>query len=888
VGFLQLPSWHMVVIVDSAKVGELGLSSVYAVKKTVTLRICHETFDVSVTNGEAKDTSAVNEKFLELLSNKSIDSSWFYSHNFDLTRNIQSQLAATNFQSIPSASDGKDSGVRYETITYPSISSFDDTFVWNKHLMDAFHERLPNRGFWLTPLIHGVFLQRSVLLDKSQAPETRPDLAMVTPTPATASSAELQESPLRKPVSEGGVEASDASSNAIAAKPALIMTLIARRSRHYAGTRFMRRGINHHGWVANEVETEQILIHDSRLTSAVIYRGSIPFFWTQRPSPLKLAVPVELLPDPDGKALPAGRLHFQRLLQNYGGQIHVLNLVKQKVSGGGEHLLEQEYKELVTRKLAAFSECKDAITYTAYDLLNKKDEGENVINTISGLVIDNVNSGGVFSCTFDPAANLNNEASSNSRSELKVGACEPYAATTTLSRQRGLVRINCVDNLDRTNLGQFCVSKILLEMQLQAIAMPITYAASQNPESAANKISSTLASKEFFLEALTVLAELFTIHGDEIAVQYAGSGAMHKEVLSASVLSLKNNVAQAANAEAALAAPSNAPAPVVPVEEPSALSGHLDNLGSFVVRHYKNNFTDGERQYAHDVLLGHYVPSRSGRSIWELDPLATDGYQAQLRQGVLADNPSIKVGTDAARVEYCRAWPSQKEQSELKVKFSRRKSQDSSFFDQYLRDSEKNLRDFKINKVLATTFPDLLFVIKRSEDEKVLMLRARLVIKTGIRQVHFDSTRPVGVSWVNPSNRNLRTPLSLFERSGVWGVQVLASNRVAPKVLLGCLPFHPLSIVMDAQGLPRAEIEMWGVRYYVLQMFLKTVPTMVNSDVETVYILCKEVVPQPPDEDDNGSSISLPERTRFAILTIDPTQAKATTYALEYTYDIEI
>lgn len=35
--------------------------------------------------------------------------------------------------------------------------------------------------------------------------------------------------------------------------------VIARRSRHFAGTRYLRRGINHEGFVANWVEVEQIV-----------------------------------------------------------------------------------------------------------------------------------------------------------------------------------------------------------------------------------------------------------------------------------------------------------------------------------------------------------------------------------------------------------------------------------------------------------------------------------------------------------------------------------------------------------------------------------------------------------------------------------------------------
>ena len=64
--------------------------------------------------------------------------------------------------------------------------------------------------------------------------------------------------------------------------------VIARRSRHYAGTRYLRRGINHEGYIANWVEIEQIVdrhsnaLHGSQpmLSSFVQVRGSIPFFWT--------------------------------------------------------------------------------------------------------------------------------------------------------------------------------------------------------------------------------------------------------------------------------------------------------------------------------------------------------------------------------------------------------------------------------------------------------------------------------------------------------------------------------------------------------------------------------------------------------------------------------
>ncbi|VAI71623.1 unnamed protein product [Triticum turgidum subsp. durum] len=70
----------------------------------------------------------------------------------------------------------------------------------------------------------------------------------------------------------------------------IMLTLIARRSRHYAGTRYLRRGVNEEGRVANDVETEQLVFDDTlgprQISSVVQNRGSIPLFWSQETSKL--------------------------------------------------------------------------------------------------------------------------------------------------------------------------------------------------------------------------------------------------------------------------------------------------------------------------------------------------------------------------------------------------------------------------------------------------------------------------------------------------------------------------------------------------------------------------------------------------------------------------
>lgn len=82
------------------------------------------------------------------------------------------------------------------------------------------------------------------------------------------------------------------------------VSLISRRSSYFAGTRYLKRGMNQQGmktlpqvelsltvfpgYVANDVETEQIICEpntgrclNEHYSAFVQHRGSIPLFWSQ-------------------------------------------------------------------------------------------------------------------------------------------------------------------------------------------------------------------------------------------------------------------------------------------------------------------------------------------------------------------------------------------------------------------------------------------------------------------------------------------------------------------------------------------------------------------------------------------------------------------------------
>jgi len=130
----------------------------------------------------------------------------------------------------------------------------------------------------------------------------------------------------------------------------LNIALIARRSRHFAGTRYLKRGVSEQGKCANDVEHEQILHDESNsfpgIFSAYLQvRGSIPTFWTQESSVTMPKPPIELnRVDP---TYTATQLHFADLLRRYSSPILVLDLVKQSEKREREVRVGNEFRHAV-------------------------------------------------------------------------------------------------------------------------------------------------------------------------------------------------------------------------------------------------------------------------------------------------------------------------------------------------------------------------------------------------------------------------------------------------------------------------------------------------------------------------------------------------------------
>jgi len=197
------------------------------------------------------------------------------------------------------------------------------------------------------------------------------------------------------------------------------LTLIARRSRHYAGTRYLKRGVNEKGRVANDVETEQIVCEDApegadqtkkvdpegcpvQISSVVQNRGSIPLFWSQETSRLNIK-PDIILSKKDNK-YHATRLHFENLVKRYGNPIIVLSLIKTREKKPRESILRVEFANAIAFINKDLTE-ENRLKFRHWDLSKySKSKSTDVLSRLHKVTADALNLTGFFYCQVTPTS----------------------------------------------------------------------------------------------------------------------------------------------------------------------------------------------------------------------------------------------------------------------------------------------------------------------------------------------------------------------------------------------------------------------------------------------------------------------------------------------------
>jgi phosphatidylinositol 4-phosphatase len=218
------------------------------------------------------------------------------------------------------------------------------------------------------------------------------------------------------------------------------LLLVSRRSCLRQGRRFVKRGIDAEGNVANMVETEQaVILPDGHLTSLVQIRGSIPLFWSS-PANLQYTPPVTIERTLLENSVALAR-HARELVAVYGqGPIACVNLIDMKGDQGrlGRAL------ELVLGAVAPSLRGLAPLRHVWFDFHHecRKMRWENLGKLL---------------------ATVEGEARAQ-------GYFERDARGQVVRLQSGVLRTNCMDCLDRTNVVQSIFARWSLREQLEALA----------------------------------------------------------------------------------------------------------------------------------------------------------------------------------------------------------------------------------------------------------------------------------------------------------------------------------------------------------------------------------------------------------------------------------
>ncbi|EEH50568.2 uncharacterized protein PADG_06647 [Paracoccidioides brasiliensis Pb18] len=298
----------------------------------------------------------------------------------------------------------------------------DHMYFWNRNLMTPFIDS--GHYSFVLPLIQGFVGQREFTVKKCAKAPDAPDAAV----PLEGESKTSRNTP-KAARADNEEEENDK----------FLLTLISRRSVKRPGLRYLRRGVDDEGNVANFVETEQILSRPSwnpwdKVYSLLQVRGSIPLYFSQSPYYFK-PIPV-LHYSTETNQVSFGR-HFHDLSRRYG-EIQTVCLLDKN---GVEANIGETYERFMDTYNKRDNPDSPRIGFTWFDFHTecrgmKFENVQRLVDSISG-TLDR------FGTTV-----IQNH--------------------TTLKSQAGIVRTNCMDCLDRTGVTQCAFAQQALEKQLES------------------------------------------------------------------------------------------------------------------------------------------------------------------------------------------------------------------------------------------------------------------------------------------------------------------------------------------------------------------------------------------------------------------------------------
>ncbi|XP_012271365.1 polyphosphoinositide phosphatase isoform X2 [Orussus abietinus] len=586
VGFVRfLEGYYIILVTKRRRIAVIGHHTIYKIEDTCMIYI---------PNDSVRLFHPDEQRYVKMFQSIDLSSNFYFSYSYDITHTLQINMAPPKHIKSDFSVDATE--IQKETEEFDSGEDFFDMWQLKKSWQtNGYGDRCVDYGVRSNP--HYRFVWNSHLLAPVEKSLHRDWVLHVT---------------------HGFI----GQSNVSIFGRSMYITLIARRSNKYAGTRFLKRGANFDGDVANEVETEQI-VHDSgvssfqhgRFSSFVQMRGSVPGHWSQDVSKMvpKPTITCDLA---DPYAETAGA-HFNQLLKRYGSPIIILNLVKKREKKKHESTLSEELSTAV-RYLNQFLPPEHQMHYISFDMARKnKGKEANVMGRLANIAHNAVLKTGIFQSQnpyysqrnlFASAPNSKKPPKTDSNPALFPNTCDSRNMSSFLNKspninlncnvtskdtpvseklddstsvrekmkdhfvtrgmlQTGIIRTNCVDCLDRTNTAQFAVGKCALGFQLCALGVL------ESPK------------LEFDSDCVRMLEELYEDHGDTLALQYGGSQLVHR---------------------------------IKTYRKTAPWTSQGNDIMQTLSRYYSNTFSDQEKQHTINLFLGLFVPEEGKPPIWEL------------------------------------------------------------------------------------------------------------------------------------------------------------------------------------------------------------------------------------------------------------------------------
>ncbi|KAL5729842.1 Phosphoinositide phosphatase sac1 [Ranunculus cassubicifolius] len=523
-----LESYYLILVTKRRQIGSICGHAIYSIEESQLITVPHVSIQTDVAH------SKTELRYKKLLSSVDLTKDFFFSYTYPIMRSLQQNVLEMGLDRMP----------------------YDNLFVWNAFLTQAIRSRCKNT-LWTIPLVHGNFKQVRLSIF--------------------------------------GREFS--------------VCLVSRRSRHFAGTRYLKRGVNDRGRVANDVETEQIVLDEEagsrkgKMSSVVQMRGSIPLFWSQEAS--RFSPKPDIILQRYDPTYQSTKLHFEDLAMRYGNPVIVLNLIKTVEKRPREMMLRREFANAVgylnqilpeeshlkfihwdfhkfaKSKSANVLAVLGAVASEALDLTGFYYSGKPPVvkrravqlsrtNTLRDTSLGDLRSNSVDISRIGSSSDILNAFISREReSEFNKQPGRGYHVDTTPGFQSGVLRTNCIDCLDRTNVAQYAYGLAALGRQLHAMGLTDMPKVDSDSSIAA------------------ALMDMYQSMGDALAQQYGGSAA-HNTVFPDKQGKWK------------------------------ATTQSREFLKS-IKRYYSNAYTDGEKQDAINLFLGYFQPQEGKPALWELD-----------------------------------------------------------------------------------------------------------------------------------------------------------------------------------------------------------------------------------------------------------------------------